>query len=403
MSTEFDFYSTEFQNDPHEKYREMQDRCPVHKDADLGWFAVFRHADIMGIVRDNEMFSVRTGPGTNYADENTAPVLVAADPPLHSKQKRAIAPAFNPHIIHAMEGEITDFVSSRLDAMATMGTCDLMEELADQVPMFVICKLLDLPFEDYPKLRSWVDVMAGSVLQKGQTMEAERLEKLGLIVQYFLPRIQDRISRDEAGKELGEDMLSLLVMSRIDGERIPTNHILSFAQFLLVAGAATTTVFIGSFFNLMMEHPDQWEMLKADPGLIDQALEETLRIESPVHGLFRTNNEPIELGGHHVEPDTKIGLMWFSGNLDPEVFEDPLTFDITREPRTLRKHLSFGHGLHICIGAPLARLEGRIVVQEFMKRFERAERAGPEVPYPYPTLNGPYKLPVRLIPKMVTA
>lgn len=399
MLTEFDFYSDEFQKDPHPKYAEMQKQCPFHKDEELGWYAVFRHADIMNIVRDNQQFSVKHGPGTSYIDENTAPVLVSADPPLHTKQKKAIAPAFNPKIIHGMEDEIRDFAIERLNAMAALGECDLMEELADQLPIWVICRLLDIPYSDYRQLREWVDIMAGSTLQKGDTMEADRLEKVMLIAGYFIPRIEEKIAKDESGEELGDDMVSLLVKGRIDGERIPTTHILSFTQFLLVAGAATTTVFIGSFFNLMMEHPDQWSKLRADPALLDQALEETLRIDSPVHGLFRTNNEPMELGEHHLDPDTKIGLMWASGNLDPEVFEDPLTFDITRDMKTLRKHLSFGHGLHTCIGGPLARLEAKVVAEEFLKRFEGLERNGPMMPYPYPTLHGPYKLPVKLIPK----
>ena len=398
-AVEFDFYDQEFQNDPHNKYLEMLDKCPFHREPDLGWHAVFRHADIMDIVRNNEQFSVRHGPGTTYADADTVPVLVGADPPLHTKQKKALAPAFNPTLIEALREPIRAFAAERLDAMAKVETCDLMEELADQVPMFVICRLLDLPFEDYPRLREWVDVLAGATLQKGQTMEADRIEKVGLMMQYFLPRIEAKIALDEAGENPGEDMISLLVKGRIDGERIPIAQILGFAQFLLVAGAATTTVFIGSFFNLMIDHPEQWQMLKDNPTLLDTALEETLRIESPVHGLFRTNRCPMELGGTPIAADTKIGLMWFAGNLDPAVFDNPLAFDITREPRTLRKHLSFGHGLHTCIGGPLARMEGKVVVEEFMKRFDGLERAGPEVPYPYPTLNGPYKLPVRLIAK----
>lgn len=399
VTVEFDFYDSEFQNAPHTKYREMQDKCPFHHNTEVDWYAVFRHADIIEITRDNELYSVKFGPGTNYQDGDTAPVLVGADPPLHTKQKKAIAPAFNPKIVAGMEAPIRAFVAERMEVMAKLGEFDLMVELADQVPMFVICEILDLPFEDYPMLREWVDVMAGSTLQKAQTMEQERVDKLMKIAQYFLPRVEAKIALDEAGEDPGDDMVSLLVKGRIDGERIPTPQILGFAQFLLVAGAATTTVFIGSFFNLMMQNPDQWDLLKSRPELLDQALEETLRLESPVHGLFRTNNVPVSLGEHDLKSDKKIGLMWLAGNLDPEVFEDPLAFDITRERKNLRQHLSFGHGLHTCIGGPLARLEGRVVVEEFLKRFDGLSPAGPEVPYPYATLNGPYKLPVRVIPK----
>jgi len=399
MADDFDFYSDEFQNNPIPQYAKMVDQCPFHKNEEQGWYAVFRHADIVNIARDNDQYSVRTGPGTTYADENTVPVLAAADPPLHTKQKKVLAPAFNPKIINAMEEPIRQFTAARLDQMAAMGNCDFMEELADQLPIWVVCKLLDIPFDDYLFLREAVDVMAGSTLQRGDTMEEARMEQLMKIHGYFMPRVEAKIEKDKASEELGDDIVSRLVKGRIDDERIPTLHIISFAQFLLIAGASTTTVAIGSLFHQMMENPDQWNKMKENPSLIDSAIEETLRHDSPVHGLFRTNNEDMMLGDFDLEQDTKIGLMWAAGNLDPQVFEDPGKFDVEREPKILRKHLAFGHGLHTCIGGPLARMEVKVIVEEFLKRFEGLERNGAMVPYPYPTLHGPYKLPVKLLPK----
>jgi cytochrome P450 len=401
MATEFDFYSDEFQLDPSHKFQEMQEQCPFHHSEKFDWYSVFRHKDITSIVRDNETYSARFGPGPDRATAESAPVLVSADPPLHSKQKKAITAAFNPQTIAAMEPGIRAFVSQRMDAMVEMPECDLMEEIADQLPMWVICKMLDIPFDqDYEKLLMWVDAIAGAVFSDhDEEMHQQRLDMMTNVYYYFGPHIQVKIDLDKAGKDPGDDLLSLIVKARIDGEPVPFNHILSFALFLLVAGSGTTTTLIGSFFNRMMAHPDQWEKLLADPALLDNAIEEVLRIDSPVHGLFRTNNVPVKLGDLDVPVDSKICLMWGSANLDPEVFENPLEFDITRDAKVLRKHLSFGTGIHACIGGPLARLECKVVVEEFLKRFDGMERMEPMVPYPYPTLHGPYKLPVRLTAK----
>ena len=401
MATKFDFYSNEFQLDPAHKFREMQEKCPFHHSEKYDWFSVFRYKDIAAIVRDNETYSARFGPGPDRAKPEDAPVLVSADPPLHSKQKKAITAAFNPQTIAAMEPGIRAFVSERLDAMEEMEECDLMEEIANQLPMWVICQMLDIPFDrDYEKLLAWVDAIAGGVFSDhDEEIHQKRIDMMEAVYDYFVPHIQAKIDQDKAGEDPGDDLLSLIAKARIEGEPVPFNHILSFALFLLVAGSGTTTTLIGDFFHRMMAHPDQWQKLLADPALLDPAIEEVLRIDSPVHGLFRTNNIPVQLGDLEVPVDSKICLMWGSANLDPEVFEDPLAFDIGRDPKVLRKHLSFGTGIHACVGGPLARLECKIVVEEFLKRFDGIERTGPMVPYPYPTLHGPYKLPVKLVSK----
>jgi cytochrome P450 len=181
----------------------------------------------------------------------------------------------------------------------------------------------------------------------------------------------------------------------VDGERIGMPEMLGFSQFLLVAGSATTTNLIGNFFKLMMEFPDQYARLQADPGLIDQAIEEVLRYDAPVHGLFRTNNAPVTLGDLDVPVDSKVCLMWGSANRDPAVFERPGEFDIGRDLQVLRKNMTFGQGLHKCLGAPLARLECKVAVQEFLKRVRSIEPNGEPVRWPYATLNGLDRLPIR--------
>lgn len=397
MSQDFDFYSDEFQSNPGATFRRMIDSCPFHKSDTYGWYSVFRYEDISRIVRDNETYSARFGPGPDYATEDTGPVLVSADPPLHGKQQQAILHAFNARTIAAMEGGIRSFVNRCIDDFIDRGECDLIQDLAVPIPLWVICQMLDLPYErDWRMLRGWVEVMAGAVFSEDrEALSEERERRLEELVNYFTPHIQNKVAKDEAGEDPGSDLIGLLAKGRVDGERISMPEMLSFAQFLLVAGSGTTTNLIGNFFKLMMAHPDQYAKLRADPDLIDQAVEEVLRYDAPVHGLFRTNNVPVKLGDLDVPADSKICLMWGAANRDPAVFENPDRFDISRDLATLRKNMTFGQGLHKCLGAPLARLECKVAVQEFTRRVAHFEPGGEPVPYPYATLNGLDKLPIK--------
>ena len=400
MSGEFDFFSDAFQRNPGATFSRMQHECPVHHSRQHGWYSVFRYADIARILKDNETFSARFGPGPAYAPQDGAPVLVSADPPLHGKQKRAIITAFNAGTIAAMEEPIRVFVNTCIDKVIHTGRCDVIQDIAVPIPLWVICRMLDLPYErDRGMLRDWVEVMAGAVFSSGNdALAAARMVKMKALMDYFRPHIAAKVAMDERGEDPGDDLIGLLAKGRVDGERISMSEMLGFAQFLLVAGSGTTTNLIGNFIKLMLAYPEQFEKLKAHPDLLDQAIEEVLRYEAPVHGLFRTNNVEIELGGHRVPRDSKICLMWGSANRDPELFDDPNVFDISRDLHALRQNLTFGQGLHKCLGAPLARLECRVFVQEFMRRIPSFVADGEAVPYPYATLNGLDHLPIRFAP-----
>ena len=395
---DFDFYSDEFQHAPGKAFRTMLDECPFHKTDRYDWYSVFRYDDIQNIVRDNDTYSVRFGPGPAYQEPGQGAVLVSADPPLHGKQKQAIMTAFTPAMIAGMEDGIRSFVTALLDELLPQGACDLIQDIAVPVPLWVICQMLDLDYErDKAMLREWVEILAGAVFTKpgNEQLDAARIERIMALQNYFTPHIQAKIDKDKAGEDAGHDLIGLLAKGRVDGERIGMAEMLSFAQFLLVAGSATTTNLIGNFVKLMLEHPDQLEKLKADPTLMDQAIEEVLRFEAPVHGLFRTNNVEVQLGEHTVPPDSKICLMWGAANRDAGHFEEPDVFDITRDLQTLRQNMTFGRGLHKCLGAPLARLECKVFAEEFLRRAGHFEAAGEAVPYPYATLNGLDHLPLR--------
>lgn len=397
MTTEFDFYGENFQRNPGATFARMIRECPIHHSAEHGWYSVFRYEDIARILKDNQNFSARFGPGPAYAQPGSGAVLVSADPPLHGKQKRAIVSAFNATTIAAMEGPIRGFVTTLIDGIIHKGRCDVITDIAIPVPMWVICRMLDLPYErDKAMLREWVEVLAGAVFSKGNdALAAERMVKVKALMEYFRPHIENKVAMEKRGEDPGDDLIGLLAKGRVDGERISMMEMLGFAQFLLVAGSGTTTNLIGNFIKLMLAYPEQYQKLRTNPGLLDQAIEEVLRYDAPVHGLFRTNNEEIQLGPYVVPRDSKICLMWGSANRDPGLFENPETFDITRDLVDLRQNLSFGQGMHKCLGAPLARLECKVFAEEFLRRIPEFEADGPQVPFPYATLNGLDHLPIR--------
>lgn len=397
MSIEFDFYSDDFQREPAKKFTEMIEQCPFHKSDRYGWYSVFRYQDIMNVLKDNETFSARFGPGVAYAPPGSATVLVSADPPLHGKQQRAIVQGFNAKTIAAMEDGIRAFVNRCIDGFVDRGHCDLITELGIPLPLWVICQMLDLDYDEHHvMLRRWVEIMAGAVFSEDKPEMADAAAQCAAeLAAFFVPRIQRKVDLDIAGEDPGDDLIGLLAKGRVDGERIPMNELLGFSQFLLVAGSGTTTNLIGNFFKRMMDFPEQYALLRVDPALIDQAVEEVLRFDAPVHGLFRTNNHPIRLGELEVPKDSKICLMWGAANRDPAVFDDPNEFDITRDLKTLRRNMAFGQGLHKCLGAPLARLECRVAAAEFIRRIPEFEPNGEPVRYPYATLHGLDHLPLK--------
>jgi len=169
---------------------------------------------------------------------------------------------------------------------------------------------------------------------------------------------------------------------------------MGFCQFLLVAGSATTTLLIGNVVHRLLVHPDQLELVLADRTLVEAAIEESLRIDAPVHGLFRTNDEPVCLRGVDIEPDSKVLALFGSANLDPDAWDDPDRFDVTRDLTNLRKHAAFGVGIHYCLGAPLARMEAQLALAAVLDRLPGLRLAGQAVGVKAGVLKGFESLPV---------
>lgn len=390
MKDDFDFYSEDFQANPGPRFSRMLEKCPFHHSEKWGWYSVFRYADVKNIVEDTETYSAKFGPGVDYAPADRPAVLVSADPPVHTIQRRAIVQGFNSRTIRAMEPGLRAFVNELIDDFIDNGRCDLIQDVAVPVPLWIICNFLGVPYaENGERFRSWVEVMAASVFSQDKPeVQLKGRDAAMEIAAFFTPIIQEKMEQVAAGGDPGDNLLGMMAKADIDGTQLTLEEMLGFAQFLLVAGSGTTTNLIGNFFKLMLDHPEQRAKLEEQPELMEQAIEEVLRFDAPVHGLFRTNNEPVQLGELDVPKDSKICMMWGAANRDPEVFEDPNTFEIGRDLYTLRKNMTFGWGVHKCIGAPLARLECRVVVEEISRRIPNYQDGGRRVAYPYATLNG---------------
>jgi cytochrome P450 len=394
---EFDLLSDEFQDAPAEAFATLRAECPVHRTMQPAeHYVLSRAADVIAALRDDGTWSSKYGPGLAYGEQG-AGVLVSTDPPLHTTERLSIARAFRPSVLEAMEPDIRALVDELVDAVVDRGRGDLIGDLAMPLPLVVMCWMLGLPREDIGTFRSWVMPMAEAVaLEGGRAASDEVTDAYRQFYAYFGPHIERRADAITAGEPVPADLLTRLLTVERDGARLTHRHVIGFCQFLLVAGSATTTLLIGNVVHRLMGDPDQLAMLRADRSLVAAAIEESLRIDAPVHGLFRTNNCPVTIHGVEIPQDSKVNMLFGSANRDHDAWVDPDRFDITRDAADLRKrHTAFGVGIHYCLGAPLARIEATVALDTILTRLPGIRPDGPPAKVSAAVLNGFESLPVR--------
>lgn len=393
---DFELTSPEFQRDPTAVFAALRDRCPVHHTMiPTEHFSLSRDADITAALRDDALWSSRFGPGLAHGEVGSG-VLVSSDPPLHTDERLAISRVFKPSVLEAMRPEITELVDELADRMHPSGHGDLIADLAMPLPLVVMCWMLGTPRDDIESFRSWVMPMAeGVALAGGRDAHAYVADAYRSYHAYFRPHITRRREAIDAGESVPDDVLTRLLTVERHGERLSESQVLGFCQFLLVAGSATTTLLIGNLIHRLCEFPDQMEAIRQDRSLIANAVEESLRYDAPVHGLFRTNNEPVTLHGVEIPADSKVAMLFGSANRDPEAWEDPDRFDVTRDLKDLKRHSAFGVGIHYCLGAPLSRLEAAVVLETVLDRWPRLRLDAEPRPVKAAVLKGFESLPVR--------
>jgi cytochrome P450 len=295
-----------------------------------------------------------------------------------------------------LEPDIQTLVDELFDAVIADGQGDLVRDIAMPLPLVVMCWMLGMPPQDISMFRSWVLPMAEAVaLEGGRNANQQVIDAYRSYNEYFGPHIERRANAIAAGDDVPSDLLTRLLTVERDGQRLTNRQVVGFCQFLLVAGSATTTLLIGNVVHRLMKHPEQMARVQADRSLVANAVEESLRIDAPVHGLFRTNNEPVTLHGVDLPQDAKVCMLFGSANRDPEAWDRPDDFDVTRDLKDLKRHTAFGVGIHYCLGAPLSRIEAAVAVTAVLDRMPRIRPNGEPTPVRASVLNGFESLPIR--------
>ncbi|MER7399201.1 cytochrome P450 [Streptomyces sp. NPDC000151] len=383
-----------FTSDPYPHYAALRGRGPVHRvrlpDGREVWLVV-GHEEARAALADARLKKDWTAHPEWRPEEHIGFLgnMLQSDPPRHTRLRKLVVRAFTGGAVEALRPtvqRITDGLIDDMLAKAPDGRADLIEALAYPLPMTVICELLGVPDLDRERFRRWSDAFVSTDGPGGTGgIEAE-------ITRYLEQLIQDK------RREPGPDLFSVLIRTTDeDGDRLSGEELVGMAFLLLVAGHETTVGLIANGILALLRHPDQLAALRADFGLLDNAVEEMLRYDGPVEtSTWRFAAEPVEIGGTLLPAGDVVVVALASAAREPGRFDAPDRFDITRETRG---HLAFGHGIHYCVGAPLARMEGRIAVRTLLERCpELALDADPATLRwrPGMLMRGPLALPVRV-------
>ncbi len=389
---DFDFFSDAFRTDPHGQYARMREQCPVaHATDPYDWWAATRAADVSRMLRKYKLWSSEHGPGLAYAGGSA---LVSVDPPRHTSDRRLVQQAFDAEALEAMQPAIADLVRTEMDTWVERGSGDLMELLATPVPLIVIAWLLGLDVDYCREIRPRADAVVARNADVQSAKPGSRSRDREEETTYFLRMIAERRELMAAGDDLPDDTLTALMTAELDGRVLTDVDVLGFMGFLFIAGSQTTTQLIGNMVWRLLQHPDQMELVRADRSLIPNCVEESLRFDAPVHGLFRTNTEETEIAGVTIPQNSKVMCSFFSANMDPDVWDEPERFDITRDLDTLKKHFAFGKGIHFCMGAPLSRVEATVALDAILERLPDLRLTGEPTFISAPVLHGVETLPV---------
>lgn len=373
---EFDPFSDEVLKDPFVFYKDLRETCPVHKHEDFTYplYTTTKYDDVTAMLTNVELWSSHYGQMPRYSVEG----CLKSDPPGHTWYRKLIQKSFAPRHVAAMEDEISQLVKELVDEMAEKSQGDLHDDLACPLPVIVIAKILGIPTDDIDQFKAWSDAqLAGSnTSEDGRKVPREAMNA------YLLEHLNIRRSLlDDAGVDgtdnaedlmgsiIPDDVISGILLAEVDKRMLSDEERLVMLNQLLVGGNETTTSLLTNLFWRLLSDRPLYEQVRDDPSLHQVAVEESLRFDAPVLGLYRTNTADIELYGEKIPERSKVMATFAAANRDPAVFDDPETFRLDREPEELRKHLSFGLGVHFCPGAQLSRLEARLTLKEVTERF----------------------------------
>ena len=348
--------------DPFGMYAALREHDPVHHVANGDYWVLSRFADVLAAARDTATFSSAQGLTFTYGDMAKAGLgdaapMVMLDPPEHTAFRRLVARGFTPRQVVALEPEVRAFVLERVERLREVGEGDVVAELFKPLPSMVVAHYLGVPAADRSRFDRWTEAIVAAQAT-GDALAAP--DAVAELFGYFSELIARR------RLEPADDTISELVSVAGEEDHVPLLQVLGFAFTMVAGGNDTTTGLLGGAAELLTAHPEQRSALRADPRLIPDAVEELLRLTSPVQGLARTTTADVEIEGVTIPAGRKVMLLYGSANRDPREFGPTAeTFDLRRR---IAKILTFSYGTHYCIGAAAARLQGRIVIEELLRR-----------------------------------
>jgi hypothetical protein len=358
--------------DPYSAFKHLRETQPVNLTPEGNW-RLTRYADINRVLRSSDA-GMRLNNGLLPGQDEQVPggglFMLLQDPPTHTRLRKLVSKAFTPRAIEAWRPRAEAITHKLLDRVAPAGKMDLVSDLARPVPATLICELLGVPPEDQEDFTQWTaDATHGLLTIRGigDDETAAKVEAAGAsLIGYFNSLIESR------RKNLGDDLLSVLISAEEEGDKLDPLELLSQSVGLLIAGFETTIGLIGNGLTTLIRHPDELAKLRAHPELAESAVEECLRYSGPIVASVRVTHKALTFDDYVIPADNEVVAVLASANRDPEVFEDPERFDITRytKGKDTAAHLSFGGGAHFCLGAHLARLETQIAIRTLVERFD---------------------------------
>jgi cytochrome P450 len=382
----------EFVADPYPMYHRLRTEDPVHRSP-LGFWVLTRYEDVVAVLRDGrfakEAIAAYVAKRLGTTPTGLGMSMLDRDPPDHTRLRSLVSKAFTPRVVEGLRPRIQEVVDGLVDRAEDKHAMDLIEEFAYPIPIVVICEMLGVPVADHDRFRGWsLDLARG--LDASLFGESDLAQRAGAaqraLADYFRGLIAERRVTPR------DDLLSLMIAAEEAGDRLSETELLATCILLLVAGHETTVNLLGNGTLALLRHPDQLRLLRGNPGLIGNAVEELLRYDGPVQRTARIPSSDAVVDGHRIEAGEMVMPFIGAADRDPAQFPDPDRLDLTRADN---RHIAFGWGIHFCLGAPLARVEGQIAINTLVRRLPKLALATDRPEYRQSlTLRGLKSLPV---------
>ncbi|MER5772298.1 cytochrome P450 [Streptomyces sp. NPDC001985] len=396
----------EFRRNPYPVYEHLRETapvCPMRPRHGIDTYLITRYEDARAALSDprfsKDMYGAMESYRRIFGDSSVAldDHMLNSDPPKHTRLRKLVSSGFTPRRVESLRPRIREVVDALLDGCDPGEPVDLLPAFAFPLPIIVICELLGVPAQDRAKVQEWSTTVAQTGFSKESKLAQQRAEES--LYAYFAEVIEDKRAHP------GDDLLSALIEARDENGTLTEHEMISTAFLLMFAGHKTTAFLIGNAVHHLLSHPEQLRAVREDPELLGPAVEEVLRHDGSVEtATFRFATEDAEIAGTRIPRGALVQIALNSANRDPGKFDDPDRFDVARPGSPQSAHLGFGHGIHYCLGAPLARLETQLALTGLFGRFPRTAFAHPEreatwMEVPFPAFRGLTELSVVLEPR----